>query len=97
MPVCWQDRLIGLVDFVYPAERVIVEVDGRLGHGQLRDLELDRARDQRAAAAGWVVIRVTWRQLHREQARVAAALRDTLASRRADPPRTLRDQADMPA
>lgn len=61
----WRDRLVGRVDVTYQAERVVVELDGRLGHSQLSDFEHDRIRDQEAAAAGWVVVRVTWDQLTR--------------------------------
>jgi hypothetical protein len=63
LPTFWDDRLIGLADFAYAEWRLLVELDGRLGHTQLVDSDLDLLRDQRAIAADWRVIRVTWRQL----------------------------------
>jgi Transcriptional regulator, AbiEi antitoxin/Protein of unknown function (DUF559) len=50
-------------DFVWRAQRVIVEVDGRKYHGTRQAFERDRRRDQRTAAAGWRPIRTTRRQL----------------------------------
>jgi very-short-patch-repair endonuclease len=63
MPTWWEARLIGLADFAFPVAKVIVEVDGRLGHTQLLDREGDLLRDQLAGAAGWRVLRITYRQL----------------------------------
>jgi len=79
MPAWWEDRLIGLIDFAYSEAKLIVEVDGRLGHTQLTDFELDRWRDQKAAAAGWRVIRITWRQLRDHAGRTRDVLRAALA------------------
>jgi predicted transcriptional regulator of viral defense system len=50
-------------DFAWPAQRLIVETDGARHHGSARAFHRDRRRDQRLIAAGWRVIRVTWRQL----------------------------------
>jgi very-short-patch-repair endonuclease len=38
-------------------------LDGRKTHGTRQAFETDRRRDQRLTAAGWTVIRTTWRQL----------------------------------
>lgn len=66
------------VDFLWPAERLIVEVDGFQFHGHRRAFEQDRKRDQVLTARGYRVIRVTWRQLKHEPmatlARIAQAL-----------------------
>ena len=80
LPAWWNGRLIGLIDFTYAASNLIVEVDGRLGHTQLLDFELDRLRDQRAVAAGWRVIRVTWRQLRDRPDQVLDVLGATLTN-----------------
>ena len=72
---------VGRVDFAYPGERVVIEADGRLHHTALLDAEADRWRDLELTAAGWVVIRVTWRQLVDEPHRFVAALRRVLADR----------------
>jgi hypothetical protein len=50
-------------DFAWPDRRIVVETDGRKTHGTTQAFESDRRRDQRLTAAGWKVIRTTWRQL----------------------------------
>ena len=50
-------------DFAWPERRIVVETDGRRTHGTKQAFEGDRRRDQRLIAAGWTVIRTTWRQL----------------------------------
>jgi hypothetical protein len=50
-------------DFAWPDQRIVVETDGRKTHGTRQAFESDRRRDQRLTAAGWRVIRTTWRQL----------------------------------
>ena len=66
------------VDFLWPEHRLAVEVDGYRYHANRRAFERDRARDAALAAAGYTVLRVTWRQMTRTPetviARVAAAL-----------------------
>jgi very-short-patch-repair endonuclease/predicted transcriptional regulator of viral defense system len=54
------------VDFVWEREGLIVEVDGRAFHSSDRMFESDRRRDRDLTAAGFRVIRVTWRQLVHE-------------------------------
>jgi very-short-patch-repair endonuclease len=61
-------------DCVWRAQRVVVELDGRRFHGTGRAFERDRAKDRELAVAGWTVIRVTWRQIHDEPARLVADL-----------------------
>jgi hypothetical protein len=66
------------VDCVWPAERLIVELDGRGVHDTTDSFEQDRARDRRLEAAGWRVVRVTWRQLRDAPAELEADLRALL-------------------
>jgi hypothetical protein len=54
------DQWIGRVEFVYRAERVLIEVDSRLHHSALLDFEHDRDRDNRFAADGYRVLRITY-------------------------------------
>ena len=70
------------VDFLWPDERVIVEVDGFAFHGTRAAFERDRAKDRALQAAGYVVLRITWRQLVDEPEAVIAALAAALAHRR---------------
>jgi very-short-patch-repair endonuclease len=72
-----------LVDFCWPDHRLIVEVDGYATHGSRRAFESDRRRDQVHAAAGYLVIRVTWQQLQAEPLAVIARIAQAMAQRAA--------------
>lgn len=61
-------------DFLWRAQRQIVEVDGRDPHTTRAAFEHDRRRDQRLTMLGYRVIRFTWRQVTFEPAYVAASL-----------------------
>ncbi len=75
-----------LVDALWPRQRLVVEVDGYGFHGHRRAFETDRRRDQELAAAGYQVIRVTWRQLTDEPIAVAARLAQALVVATPGPP-----------
>jgi len=62
-------------DFLWRAERLIVETDGWGSHGTRQAFENDRRRDRRLSVAGWTVVRFTWRDVEREPEEVT----DTLA------------------
>jgi very-short-patch-repair endonuclease len=66
------------VDCAWREQRLIVELDGHATHSPAHAFESDRVRDRRLAAAGWRVIRITWRQLHEEPELVEADLRRLL-------------------
>ena len=55
-----------LIDFLWEDARVIVETDGRETHETPTAFQSDRRRDQFLAAAGYRVLRVTWKQIHGE-------------------------------
>jgi very-short-patch-repair endonuclease len=59
-------------DCLWQRERLIVELDGRTVHGTRKAFESDRERDRLLMVDGWRVMRVTWRQLRRDGARIAA-------------------------
>lgn len=65
-------------DCVWRDERVIVELDGHAAHGRRSAFEEDRARDRTLNAAGWRIVRVTWRQLEREEDALARDMRRLL-------------------
>jgi very-short-patch-repair endonuclease len=67
------------LDFAWPELRVVVETDGWATHGRRQGFEDDRARDAALVAAGWRVLRVTYRRLRREPTLVAAQLSAVLA------------------
>jgi hypothetical protein len=68
------------VDCAWPNARLIVELDGRATHDTLTAFETDRARDRRLEAAGWRVIRITWRQLVETPDEVERDLRRLLSA-----------------
>lgn len=68
------------VDFLWRAQRLVVETDGRETHGTAFAFEDDRRRDQRATLAGWRVVRVTWGQVTDEPDVVARLVADLLAA-----------------
>ena len=67
------------LDFAWPELRIAVETDGWATHGRRQGFEDDRARDAVLLAAGWRVLRVTYRQLCRRPTLVAAQLSAILA------------------
>jgi hypothetical protein len=66
------------VDCLWRADRVIVELDSRLAHGQPAAVERDRQRDLVLRGAGYTVRRYTWHQITGEPDAVTADLRATL-------------------
>jgi hypothetical protein len=61
-------------DAVWRRQRVVVELDSRLAHGQAARVEEDRRRELKLRAAGWQVLRYSWQLITREPQRVAADL-----------------------
>ncbi len=66
------------VDMLWSEQRLIVELDGHASHDRPATFEADRERDAELVAAGFRVLRVTWRRLReypdREAARLAMLL-----------------------
>jgi very-short-patch-repair endonuclease len=62
------------VDFLWRAARLVAEVDGYAFHGTRGAFERDRRRDADLQAAGWRVLRITWRRLAEEPEAVVATL-----------------------
>jgi len=50
----------GVHDVGFDAEKVVVELDGLVFHGDLRSRVADTRRDRRGAARGWLTVRVVW-------------------------------------
>jgi very-short-patch-repair endonuclease len=61
-------------DFRWPHHKLIAELDGFATHGTRQSFEADRARDRRLQAAGWRVVRITYRQLHEQPGALAEDL-----------------------
>ncbi|HET8813461.1 MAG TPA: DUF559 domain-containing protein [Solirubrobacterales bacterium] len=66
-------------DFLWRDAGLVVEADSRRVHGTVTAFEEDRRRDQRLTAAGWTVIRCTWRQVLNEPERLSHTLRSLLS------------------
>lgn len=69
-----------IADVAYVEHRVLVELDGRLGHwgnGAFRDA----ARDNRHAVAGFVTLRFGWNEVVGKPCAVAAQVAEVLAGR----------------
>jgi hypothetical protein len=63
-----------LVDALWPGQRLIVELDSWKFHSGRHAFESDRERDAALQAAGYRVVRITWRQLEADPERVAAVI-----------------------
>jgi very-short-patch-repair endonuclease len=67
-----------LVDALWREQKVVVETDGRDGHTSWARIQADRQRDLKLRAAGFVVLRYTWKQLTTQAVAVAADIRAVL-------------------
>ena len=61
-------------DFYFPPN-LVVETDGWDTHGTRQAFEDDRAKDAALTAAGYTVMRFTWRQIHHDPDTVADRLK----------------------
>ncbi|HEU4974770.1 MAG TPA: type IV toxin-antitoxin system AbiEi family antitoxin domain-containing protein [Baekduia sp.] len=66
------------VDFLWPAERLVVETDSWRYHGTPTEARRDRRRDRQLRAAGYRVERFMWDDVLEDPTGVAAALRPLL-------------------
>lgn len=75
-PAIFHARVLGFeVDFLLAGTRIVVECDGWASHGLNRDqFEFDRLRNSELAAAGYIVVHVTWAQLRDQPERLAQRL-----------------------
>lgn len=75
-PIVVNGRLLARADVLFRAERLIVEVDGRVAH---QDFDADRERLNALTLAGFTVLRFSWQQLVRRpwyvREQIEAALR----------------------
>lgn len=64
-------------DLVFDDVKLIVEIDGFAYHGDRDAFERDRQRQNVLTAAGWTVLRFTWRQVHDNPSAVIAQIEQT--------------------
>ena len=76
----WADHERGRVDFWYPAQRLIVELDGRRFHLRAAAFERDRRRDQLALVQGMRTVRFTHLQLSTDEHFVVGVVASLLAN-----------------
>jgi very-short-patch-repair endonuclease len=70
------------VDILYAEQRLVVEVDGLAFQDTVQAAERDRRRDTALLAAGYRVLRVTWRQIAEEPERLLVQIARALADHR---------------
>lgn len=80
----WQTNLggeewVGRVDAYFRRARLVIELDGRVGHVGDLDRARDRQRDNELMADGWRVLRFTWDDLVSRPAWVLSTLQRALA------------------
>ena len=75
--------LTAVLDRAYADERVGIELDGAAYHFHPAQRERDMRRDEALAAAGWVVLRFSWRRLYDDPVGARERIRAVPAARRA--------------
>ncbi|MEP6630680.1 MAG: hypothetical protein ABJA89_09420 [Lapillicoccus sp.] len=68
-------------DVGYRAQRVLVELDGRLGHEDRGDRVHDGVRDRRSASRGWLTVRAFWTDVAGQPCHLALDVGAVLHSR----------------
>lgn len=69
------------IDAVWPRQRIAVELDSWTWHHHRQAFQRDREKGNVLAAAGWTVLRFTYRDVTDRPAAVASQLRRVLAGR----------------
>lgn len=75
-----ESGFVGRVDALHDSTGTIVELDSRRFHGD-ELFQADRTRDQRLAALGFVVIRLTWDDVEQRPMEIVERIRRTLGVR----------------
>jgi very-short-patch-repair endonuclease len=78
-PLDWQGRTYRF-DFVFRAERTILETNGRRWHDDARDYEHDNEKWSVPARHGYRIVFATWEKVARQPALLLAELASTLAA-----------------
>jgi very-short-patch-repair endonuclease len=74
-----------MVDFFWPATKLIVEADSYTYHSMPSAFERDRERDQQLILAGYTVVRFTYHQVTRRRKAVANRVLRLLSAERGSP------------
>jgi len=76
-PIRDRGRLVAIVDFAFPDQRIAIEADGYRWHAGRRRWEHDLARRNTLTSLGWHVLHLTWNDVStrpEETAAIVAAL-----------------------
>ena len=71
-------RLLGRVDFAWPAQRLVVETDGFAFHADRERYRSDRRRTNGLVLEGWRVLRFSWEDVVHHPDAVVEAVRRAL-------------------
>lgn len=63
VPIRARDGIVAVVDLLFPAARLVVEIDGWRAHGHRTAFQEDRRRQNLLMALGYRVLRFTWADL----------------------------------
>jgi very-short-patch-repair endonuclease len=77
-PLPWRDSVDERVDLAFPAQKVLIEADGRRWHSRMDQMAVDRRRDREALNHGWRPYRFVWDEIVRRPEAVCASVRDAL-------------------
>jgi len=80
-PIADGAQYVGVVDRLFPDQKLIIEADGRRWHVRQQRMANDRRRDAEAAAMGFLTIRFMWEQLKSEPEWCRRVVLDALAHR----------------
>jgi very-short-patch-repair endonuclease len=62
----------------YPDSKLVIEGDSRGWHGDEYTFQADRERDNLAQLAGWMILRVTWKDITQRPEYVVWMIRQAL-------------------
>ena len=80
----WLRKVNGRVDLSYPDQEILIEGDSIGWHDNPEAFQMDRARDNLAALAGWIYLRYTWEDITQRPAKIVAEVSQALSVRRRD-------------
>ncbi|WP_235201303.1 endonuclease domain-containing protein [Microbacterium sp. CH12i] len=78
-------RLIARVDLAYPALKIAIEYEGDGHRTNKKQWRIDIQRQRDLEARGWIVIRLTERDLHAGAKSLVASIRSAIATQSARP------------
>jgi hypothetical protein len=72
VPIQLNGRVIAVVDVLFAAARLVVEIDGYRVHSSRETFQRDRRRQNQLITAGYTVLRFTWQDLEQRPGAVVA-------------------------